>query len=91
MPYDLTAPARLLFPVYTPMREEGLRVERMQLGYGDPVVTFSMFRHQDGRTEYQVSVPCDNAPHCHYCECGTTHYANLTEEQAWALRRMLEA
>lgn len=89
MPYDLEAPARLLYPVYSPVREGRPEVNKLQLGLDTPF-TFKAIRYQGGRVEFQVSVPCDAAPHCRGCECEDTHFATLTEEQVTDLYRMLE-
>jgi len=100
-PYDLTAPARLLYPGMPQHARTGLRDRAVSLGSeAEPatlrVVTWddcSRYCPAEGPHEAgnwaQLIVPCDARPHCQACECDEAHRWFLTDEQVAVLKGIL--
>jgi hypothetical protein len=81
---------RVLTPVFSPYGAVKAAVNRQRLGADEDGFMFSRTGYRDGDIVYQISVTCENSPHCNSCECDSTHHATLTEEQVVNLRKMLE-
>lgn len=82
----------MLAPKFSPYGAVKAAVNRMQLGSESDGFMFTRIGYQKtGEVVYQLRVRCDNAPHCNGCECDSSHYATLTEEQVTDLYRMLES
>lgn len=91
MPFDLQAPARLIYPAYSPMREMDRDVTSIDIGHSAGEGRFTIARENDGSITACVKVPCEAMSHggCRYCECDDSHQIYLTDEQLRALRGML--
>lgn len=81
--FGLQPPSRLLLPkLGKPDRTE------LKLGYSDEMTVVKNC-WEDGTCVIQFQVPCENLPHCHYCECGSEHLISVSAEQAAKLKGLL--
>ena len=94
VPYDLQMPARMLVPY--PHKRRNFRARTVTLGQhgaGEnaeleiwtwdacaPGCDAPVPSHDAGRS-VRLQVPCENLPHCHYCECGSKHEFLLADGQ----------
>lgn len=90
-PFDLQAPARLIYPVYSSMRGMDRDVTAIDIGHSAGEGRFTIVRGNDGEVSAWVKVPCEAMSHggCRYCECEDSHVVYFTEGQLRALREML--
>lgn len=91
MPFDLEAPARLICPVYSPMRGMDRDVTAIDIGYTPGESTFTLVRDNEGSVTAWIKVSCEAMSHdgCRYCECDDSHRIYLTEVQLSRLRNLL--
>ena len=100
VPYGLTPPERLLYPVWAHSRR-GLTKRTIHLGdaEGSAKVTVTTWigcepfctgtePHGAG-SDVTFTVGCDALPHCGSCECGSDHRYRLTGEMIAALKESL--
>lgn len=102
-PYDLQAAAAVLFgPQHARTHSEKVawigseaethrpEIRVLEWGKCKPgcPVTSPMASHEPG-SKVTVIVPCESLPHCHSCECGTSHYIDLTPDQVANLKLIL--
>lgn len=95
-PYDLTVPAQLLYPG-TMHKRTGWQKAEVKLGSGEDAATLTVTswtgcevrcpgRGDHGKgSAIWLSVPCDNLPHCHSCECGDSHVFPISVQQVAGL------
>jgi hypothetical protein len=86
-PYDLQAPARLIYPGFKYGTKN--RVTKLELGTVADRVELTRIRYEGGETRWELKVPCDNIPHCSACECSSSHYVSITPEQVQQLKQFL--
>ena len=99
VPYDLVAPSRLLVP--QSHKRRGLRQRSLKLGSEDDAATlevttwdacqagcYSVGSHEAGSSAV-LRVPCENLPHCRYCECGSDHSIYLAAAKVAELKAIL--
>jgi hypothetical protein len=91
MPFDLQAPARLIYPVHSPMRDMERNVTAIDIGSTAGEGTFTVVKQDDGSASAWVTIPCEAMVHdgCRYCECDDSHRVYLTEMQIRELRNLL--
>lgn len=92
MPFDLEAPARLIYPVHSPMRGMDRDVTAIDIGYNaSEGGTFTLVRDNEGGVTAWIKVPCEAMVHdgCRYCECDDSHRIYLTEMQLNAIGNLL--
>lgn len=94
-PYDLTAPTRVLVPMYHHLGQPH-DTKTLILGQGEGAARLT--RHDwgacgqgchDAETYVVLSVPCDNMPHCGTCECGDGHEHRLSDDEIRQLKALL--
>jgi hypothetical protein len=96
IPYDLTLPARWLFPRFHCIGQpHDMRTVTIAASDGEPA---RVARHDWGRckngchepeTYITLDVPCDSRPHCDSCECSGEHHFLLSEQDLAALKAIL--
>lgn len=87
LPFDLTAPSKILYPVYTPLREHTGSVSVVPIG-DENEAQFKRIICDDGTAMFCIEIPCEDMNHCHTCECSAQHYIAVSADQAAEIRRL---